>query len=135
MPPPSSRHNGPVQWRLTQCASRAGSAQAVVRQGLVKSVVKKKQWTKTAKQGQRVAPRPTQPLAVQSPPVARSPAVPVEGAAAGYRRVRSHEDQPAGARAVLELAPVVEKLAPALVEAPGEADRARGWRDRRPRVR
>jgi hypothetical protein len=71
-----------------------------------------------------------QPPAVQSPPVARPPAVPVERC----RRVRLHEDQPAGARAVLELAPVVEKLAPTLVEAPGEADRARGWRDHRPHV-
>jgi hypothetical protein len=70
-----------------------------------------------------------------SPPVAQPPAVLVEGETAGYRHVRSHKDQSAGAQAVLELAPVVEKLAPALVEAPGKADCARGWRDRRPRVR
>jgi hypothetical protein len=72
-----------------------------VEQGLAKPVVKKKQWMKMAKQGRRVAPRPAQPPAVQgvpSPSVAHPPAVLVEGATAGCRRVRSHEDQPAGRR-------------------------------------
>jgi hypothetical protein len=80
MSPLSARHNGPVQWRPTECASRAGSAQAVVEQGLAKPVVKKKQSMKVAKQGRQGAPRLAQPPAVQGAPgprVAQPPAVPV----------------------------------------------------------
>jgi hypothetical protein len=90
MPPPSARHNRPVQWRLIECASRAGSAQAVVEQGLAKPVAKRKQSMKVAKRGRQGAPRPAQPPAVQGAPgprVAQPPAVPVGGVVAGCRRV------------------------------------------------